>query len=83
MMVQVEVRQLCVMGLPPDPPTGVALTTYGPRVPVAGDTMTAMVVAPVAPASTAGAPAPGVVTTLGDDAAVEAPVEPMPRAVSW
>ena len=79
MTAQGDVGQVTVMGLPP--PTGVAVTVYGPPEPGAGVTVTVAAVGPVACTSTAGAPAAGVVMVSGGDAGVVPPPELVPVAV--
>lgn len=77
---QSSVGQGAVTGLPP--PTGTAVTAYGPPVPAAGDRVTATLVGPVACTPTTGELAAGVVTDVGDDAGVRAPPEPAAVAVT-
>ena len=72
--------QVTVTGLPP--PTGTAVTVYGPLVPGAGDTFTSTLEGLVACTSTTGEPAAGVVTVWGGDAGVGALLGPVPVAVT-
>jgi hypothetical protein len=78
--VQSVVGQVAVTGLPP--PTGTAVTVYGPPVPGAGDTFTLTPPAPVACTSATGEPAAGVVTAVTVEAGVAAPLELVPVVVT-
>jgi hypothetical protein len=78
--VQSVVGQDAVTGLPP--PTGTAVTVYGPPVPGAGDTCTPTLPAPVACTSATGEPAAGVVTTAVVEPGVAAPLGVVPAVVT-